>query len=400
MKKISPMRMVFIIGYYSIVANFAHPIEPTIYTSLGFHDYMFGVAFACMALTNFAFSPFWSKMCDKYGCAKMMGYSSFAYAGAQLLFTYCTSEIGIALARLLAGVFISTISVGQLIYIMQHSPREKAGQNLMYNATASAVMSPVGYLIGGFLGDVSIKLCMWAQVIGLLVLGLMYLLLLKDEVKEPAEGAASIWRDVNPLKSFGEIRPYMNRFLVVFFLLSAVTMFASTCYEQSFNYLIKAEFGFPASYNGMLKALVGVIALIANFTICNWLLHHTDAKCSTIYVLGVQTMISVGVALITDLVPFIIINVFFFGLNAVYLPLLQVTLTEASDEKSNSIFVGMFNAVRSIGMIAGSLIAGFLYAFSYQLPFVLTAALFAVSVALAVVNYRQSQKGKVSAAAN
>lgn len=388
MKKTSPMRMVLIVGYYSIVANFAHPIEPTIYTSLGFGDYMFGVAFAAMALTNFAFSPFWSKMCDRFGTAKMMGYSSFGYALAQLMFAYCHTEVGIALARLIAGIFISTISVGQLLYVMQHSSQEKVGQNLMYNATASAVMAPVGYLIGGLLGDVSIELTMWLQVIGLVIQGVLFLTLLKDEISPQAAKNWNGWKDVNPLKSFGEIRPYMNRFLLVFFGIAAVTMFASTCYEQSFNYLIKAQFGFPASYNGMLKALVGVIAFVANFTVCNWLLHHTDAKRSIIYVLAVQTAVSIGVAVISDLVPFLVINVVFFGLNAVYLPLLQMTLTKVSGE-ANSIFVGMFNAVRSIGMIAGSLIAGIVYTISYQLPFVLTAMLFGLATVLTVVNYRQ-----------
>lgn len=392
MKKISPMRMVLIVGYYSIVANLAHPIEPTIYTSLGFGDYMFGVAFAAMALTNFAFSPFWSRMCDRFGTAKMMGYSSFGYALAQLMFAYCQTEVGIALARLIAGIFISTISVGQLLYIMQHSASQKVGQNLMYNATASAVMSPVGYLIGGLLGDVSIELTMWLQVIGLVLQGVLFLTLLKDETAPGEAGGLSSWRDVNPLKSFGEIRPYMNRFLLVFFGIAAVTMFASTCYEQSFNYLIKAEYGFPASYNGLLKALVGVIAFVANLTVCSWLIHHTDAKRSIIYVLAVQTAVSIGVASISDLVPFLVINVVFFGLNAVYLPLLQMTLTKVSGEH-NSVFVGMFNAVRSIGMIAGSLIAGIVYTISYQLPFVLTAVLFGLATLLTIVNYRQYKAG-------
>lgn len=392
MKKISPMRMVLIVGYYSIVANLAHPIEPTIYTSLGFGDYMFGVAFAAMALTNFAFSPFWSRMCDRFGTAKMMGYSSFGYALAQLMFAYCQTEVGIALARLIAGIFISTISVGQLLYIMQHSASQKVGQNLMYNATASAVMSPVGYLIGGLLGDVSIELTMWLQVIGLVLQGVLFLTLLKDETAPGEAGSLSSWRDVNPLKSFGEIRPYMNRFLLVFFGIAAVTMFASTCYEQSFNYLIKAEYGFPASYNGLLKALVGVIAFVANLTVCSWLIHHTDAKRSIIYVLAVQTAVSIGVASISDLVPFLVINVVFFGLNAVYLPLLQMTLTQVSGEH-NSVFVGMFNAVRSIGMIAGSLIAGIVYTISYQLPFVLTAVLFGLATLLTIVNYRQYKAG-------
>lgn len=398
MKKVAPMRMVFMVGFYSIMANLAHPIEPTIYTSLGFHDYMFGVAFACMAVTNFALSPFWGKICERYGSAKIMGLSSFGYAFSQYLFAICKTELGIALARVLAGVFISTISVGQLLYIMRYSPKEKATQNLMYNATCAAVMSPVGYLIGGFLGDVSIFFTMMCQVGGLVVQGILFLTILDDDVEpnQTLPAGRELLKEINPFHSFGEIKPYLNTFLWVFFALIAVNAFATTCYEQSFNYLIKAEYGFPASYNGMLKAFVGIVAFTANFTICNWLLHHTDSKHSSVYVLLIQLLMSIGIVLITDLVPFIIINVVFFGFNAVCLPLLQATLNEkARQNNASGIFVGMFNAVRSVGMIGGSLVAGFLYAISYRLPFALTSVLFAVAVILAVVNFRQSKAVKV-----
>ena len=57
LKKVSVRRMIFLMGLYFVFANIVHPIEPTIYTDLGFHDYMFGVAMAAMSLTNFLFAP-------------------------------------------------------------------------------------------------------------------------------------------------------------------------------------------------------------------------------------------------------------------------------------------------------------------------------------------------------
>ena len=47
---------------FCLGANFAHPITPTVIQNLGLHDYMFGVAYAGMASTNFLFSPFWGKI--------------------------------------------------------------------------------------------------------------------------------------------------------------------------------------------------------------------------------------------------------------------------------------------------------------------------------------------------
>lgn len=383
--------MIFLVGLYSIFANLVHPIEPTIYADLGFHDYIFGVAMAAMALTNFFFAPFWGKVLDRFGCANITGFSFFGYAVAQYMFASATTELGIALARLFAGVFISTISVSQMLYIMRYSPKEQAAKNLMYNVTASAVLSPVGYLIGGVLGDYSIKGTLMAQVLGLAAIGTLFLLILGDEKTEmtPRFNVRGLICDVNPLKSFGEIRPFMNAMVTTFFVVAFLTNFSSICYEHSFNYLIKAEYGFRPSYNGYLKALVGIVALLSNITISAYLLRKTNVQKSIIGVLTVCVVMSVGIVLIKEITPFITINVIFFGFNSVYLPLLQASLTKLCDKGNNGIFVGMFNAVRSVGMVFGSLAAGFAYAISSRLPFVLTTALFAVSVICAVVNYRQ-----------
>lgn len=389
MKKVSVFRMIFLVGLYSIFANLAHPIEPTIYKNLGFHDYMFGVAMAAMSLTNFLFAPFWGKMLDRFGCAKITGFSFFGYAIAQYMFAVTTTEVGLTFARLLAGVFISTVSVSQMLYVMRYSPQEKTAKYLMYNATTCAVLSPVGYLIGGLLGDFSIKVTMMTQVAGLALIGVLFLLILDDEKSEQKLDTKGLFKEINPLKSFGEIRPYLSSMLTVFFIIAFATNFASICYEHSFNYLIKDEYGFSPSYNGFLKALVGIVALIANATVCSYLLRKTNVQKSTIGVLAVLAVMSVGIVVIKDIVPFIGINVVFFGFNSVYLPLLQATLAKISTKGDYGIFVGMFNAVRSVGSVGGSLIAGFAYAVSSRLPFVVTAVLFAGTVVCGVINYYQ-----------
>lgn len=398
MKKISVVRMIFLVGLYSIFANLAHPIEPTIYTNLGFHNYMFGVAMAAMSLTNFLFAPFWGKVMDRYGCANITGLSFFGYSFAQYLFAISKTELTMTLARLLAGVFLSTISVSQLLYVMRYSPPEKTNRYLMYTATTSAVISPVGYLIGGVLGDYSIHGTMMVQVVGLAVIGVLFFLILGDETPTKKASYKMTFWDVNPMRSFSEIGPYLNAMLIVFFGVALLTNFASICYEHSFNYLIKEEYGFPPSYNGMLKALVGIVALISNATICSYLMKKSNIQKSTIGVLAICAVMCFGIVVIKDVTLFILINVVFFGFNSVYLPLVQATLTQMANKEEYGIFVGVFNAIRSVGAVAGSLVAGFAYEVHSRLPFAVTAVLFVVSVVCAWVNYRQFQKSKVTAA--
>ena len=141
---------------------------------------------------------------------------------------------------------------------------------------------------------------------------------------------------------------------------------------------------------------MGIVAFISSATICTYLLKKTDARKSTIGVLAVLAVMSVAIVLIKDIVPFIAINVLFFGFNSVYLPLLQATLAQVSTKGDHGIFVGMFNAVRSVGSVGGTLVAGFAYAVSSRMPFVVTAVLFAASVACSVLNYYQFHRNRVA----
>ena len=47
-----------IVALESLAANLAHPITPTLIQNLNLPDYMFGLMFAGMSITNFLFSPF------------------------------------------------------------------------------------------------------------------------------------------------------------------------------------------------------------------------------------------------------------------------------------------------------------------------------------------------------
>ena len=121
MKKISVNILMFLVFLYSLGANFAHPVTPTFIQVLGLHDYMFGVAFACMSLTNFLFSPFWGKISEKYGGGLVFNACMLGYGVMQVFFGLSRSEIAVCIVRLVGGFFISGISVSQMIYIINHS---------------------------------------------------------------------------------------------------------------------------------------------------------------------------------------------------------------------------------------------------------------------------------------
>ena len=135
---------------FSLSANYAHPVTPTIIQDLGLHDYMFGLALATMMIANFLFSPFWGKINLYISSKRSLCICCIGYGVAQLGFACSTTELTVLLYRLLAGVFVGGIFVGLLTYVVNIAKPEDQGKYLTVSATIQAVAGAFGYLIGGY----------------------------------------------------------------------------------------------------------------------------------------------------------------------------------------------------------------------------------------------------------
>ncbi|MBQ2022304.1 MAG: hypothetical protein II213_01145, partial [Lachnospiraceae bacterium] len=78
----------------NIAANTAHPVTPTIFTTLGLGSYMFGVALASQLVTNFLFSPFWGWISSYISSRTVLLITCIGYGLGQALFGLATTEMG------------------------------------------------------------------------------------------------------------------------------------------------------------------------------------------------------------------------------------------------------------------------------------------------------------------
>lgn len=387
MKNKEIRKLIILIILYYLIANFLHPATPAFFQSLQLPNYMFGVAFACMMTPNFLFSPFWGVMCNRYGSGKIIGLCLIGYAIGQFFMMNGKSSIDIAFARFFSGIFTGGITVGQIVYNMNHSSIEEKGPNLALAATVMAIFSAFGYMIGGYLGDYSIRFDFLVQIGGLLGLGILHLVLLKETITNTTQlSFGSIVKEANPFRSLSYAKPLLTRGFVLFLLVAFFSNFGTTCFDQVFNYFIRDQFGFPPSYNGLLKGLVGIITLIMNSTICIYLMRNTNVYRSIIAVFFICGFTLLGVISLKDVIPFIIVAIVFFGFNAVYKPLQQSMITGFGKQEDTGTITGVYNAIMSLGAVFGALVAGLFYNYNPRLPFVLAMLTFFLSMIISYMN--------------
>lgn len=390
MKKNKLLIFFIINSLFNLAANYAHPITPTVIKNLALGDYMFGVAYGAMMGFNFLFSPFWGKLNKQINSKTTMLICSFGYAIGQILFWQATSQNSVIFARLFSGTFAGGAYVSFLTYVVNMSTPEKRGQNLTILATIASVSASFGYFIGGMLGEISISLTFIVQALQLITCGILYYIFCtRDVIVTTKQKLISLIKQANPFISFKQAKLFMDNKFFLIFSIVCLSLLGFTAFEQSFNYYIKDIFGLTSSYNGIIKAGIGFISLVANGTICLWLIKKTNVARSSIYVLLLSSISMFGVLLTNNISIFIMMNVIFFALNAIIVPVTQDLVAKRTSDDNSSIVMGFYNAIKSLGGIIGALMAGFFYTFNPRLPFIFGFVSFLLATILSYIYYRK-----------
>lgn len=372
--------ILFFIGtlLFNIVANLAHPVTPTIIKNLNLADYMFGAAYGTMMFGNFLFSPFWGNRNEYTNSRSTMAVCCTGYAIGQILFSISKTEIIILFARLFSGVFAGGIFVSFLTYLIRVSKEEERGRNLAVLAAGGSVAGAFGYFIGGMLGEISVSVVFDVQAVGLFLCGILFLLVCEKDRREENKRPdfKSLLHTANPFAAFGSARRFMNRRFFLLFSICTLSYLGFTAFEQCFNYYIKDVYELTSGYNGTIKAAIGIASLLANGTLCMYIIKKTKIEKSTVIILTACAVSIFAVILSKDMRLFIAASVLFFAINAVSIPVIQELVSCEAKEEDRGIVMGFYNGMKSFGGIIGALAAGAIYTFSPLLPIIFSGIIF------------------------
>lgn len=381
------MTVFFVITFlHYAAANFAHPITPTLIVELQLPSYTFGTAFATMALTGFLFSPFWAKMREFFSARSLLLTGSLGYGLGQLFFGLAKTEVSVIFARAFSGFFVGAIGVSILIYITEMSGEEKAGVNLAKYAIVQALGGAVGFLLGGTIGVYSIQLTFWMQAASLVLCGVLFFLLLENNTVagRPSIPLRSLAKEMNPIRSFLDCRGFMTKSFVLLFIVIALANIGITVFDQAFNYYLKAQLDLTSVYNGFFKAAIGLITLLVNSTVCLWIIRRGNIQRALSIILlccAVTISLLFGIASVP---LFLVVCFIYYSFHSLIVPLLQDSAAHEANYQNRNLVMGLYNAVRSLGMIGGALSAGFFYQTHAMLPFALAVLCFALAAGFMV----------------
>ena len=400
MKTRSVLKFFLIYFGFTIVSNFVHSITPAFLQMIQAPSYINGVAFSVMSLCSFFASPFWGKMGDRKPYPQLMAVGFFGYALGQFFFSIARGVPMLLFARVISGLLNGALAVNALSYLISVSDSENRGQYLAMFAMLQSVGTCIGYLIGGVIGDYSLMAVFYAQIGAASVLGIVTLLVLRDAPGRTLSTEKIDFAKINPVTSMTTSMRRVDAAMGVYLAIVFCFGFAMMSYDNYFGYFLRDQFGFPTSYNGYFKALIGIIAIIANSTINMWINKHTDVRKSITVILGLCSVSITAMLLASHSIPaFLGVALLYYTCNAITMPILQVMMMKDEDKSETGTISGLFNAFISLGRTFGPLIAAFAYGLNPLYPFVLAAAMYMIAALLSIRNRIQYKNRKPRTAA-
>ena len=400
MKNRSVLKFFLIYFGFTIVSNFVHSITPAVLQMIQAPSYINGVAFSVMSLCSFFASPFWGKMGDRKPYPQLMAVGFFGYALGQFFFSIARGVPMLLFARVISGLLNGALAVNALSYLISVSDSENRGQYLAMFAMLQSVGTCIGYLIGGVIGDYSLMAVFYAQIGAASVLGIVTLLVLRDAPGRTLSTEKIDFAKINPVTSMTTSMRRVDAAMGVYLAIVFCFGFAMMSYDNYFGYFLRDQFGFPTSYNGYFKALIGIIAIIANSTINMWINKHTDVRKSITVILGLCSVSITAMLLASHSIPaFLGVALLYYTCNAITMPILQVMMMKDEDKSETGTISGLFNAFISLGRTFGPLIAAFAYGLNPLYPFVLAAAMYMIAALLSIRNRIQYKNRKPRTAA-
>ena len=338
-----------------------------------------GLFVALWAGMQFICSPIIGSLSDRFGRRPVILLSVCGLALDYVLMAVAPNLWWLALGRILAGVTSSSFTSVFAYMADITRPEDRArGYGLIGAAFSGGFIA--GPLLGGILGEISLRAPFWAAA-GLSGLAFLYGLVVLPESLPQEKRMAFSWARANPFGALTLLRshPELSSLAIVNFLL----YFAHHLFSAVFVLYAGDRYGWGAWQVGSLLALVGLLDMGVQGLLVGPVVKRLGDRTTMVTGLAFG---AVGIACM-GLAPTGWLFVAAMLPNALWglaMPTIQSLMTQRVSESEQGQLQGANNSVGSIAGIVSPLFFGGIYALSVggnpTLPFIGSAFLIAAAV--------------------
>ncbi len=368
------------------------PVMPTIMNELGLSGSTVGYLVAAYAIAQMAGSPFAGKWVDSYGRKPMIMIGLFIFAFSEVLFGLGKSVEVLFVSRILGGFSAAFIMPAVTAFIADITSKSERAKALGYMSAAINTGFIIGPGIGGFLGDISIRLPFFAAAVFGAVAAIVSLFFLKEPPRQGAD--KKIQTEKLSLK--GGLRKILHPLYAAAFALILIFSFGLASFESLFSLFVDHKFGLTPKDIAIVVTAGGLLGALAQLLLFDRLTKRMGEIALTRYCLAVSVLLTLATTAANSYLEIMVIScILFIGFDLIR-PALTTYLSKiAGDEQG---FVGGMNSMfTSLGNIFGPIVGGALFDINLNYPFYFSAVILILGFMIAVF-WRPGVNGEIQSA--
>lgn len=332
------------------------------------------------SLMQFLCAPVVGALSDRYGRRPILLASMFGFAVNFLIQAYAPTIVWLLVGRLIAGVMGASFTTANA-YIADVSSAENRARNFGLAGVMFGLGFIVGPAMGGFLGEVNVRLPFLVSA-GLAMLNFLYGYFILPESLPLDKRSRFQLSKANPLGSIWQLNAYpLVAALVVPFLLASL---AHRGLENVWVLHNGYRYEWTGRMNGLTLGLVGLMAAIVQGGLVRPTIRQFGERTIAIFGTCISCLAFMGYAIANAgwIVPLIVV---FGSLGGLAGPAMQSIVAATVDDNDQGKVQGALTSLISLTNIVAPVIFTmglFGYFTSAQAPFIFPGAPFFVGSAL------------------
>jgi DHA1 family tetracycline resistance protein-like MFS transporter len=316
-----------------------------------------GTLSALYALMQFIFAPMLGSLSDRFGRRRVILVSLLG-SGLDYLLLAMAPNLGWFFAgRVIAGITGANIAAASA-YIADVSPPEKRAGNFGLIGAAFGIGFIAGPALGGWLGDINLRLPFFVAG-GLTLLNWLYGLLILPESLAPENRRAFSWARANPVGSLLSLQRHPIAFGLAgtYFLLNV----AHQVFPSTWVLYTSYRYDWSARQVGLSLAIVGLMAGIVQGGLTRFVVRALGERKTAVFGMSIFVMSYIGYGLARE--GWVIYAILFLSsIGGVMGPAVQSLISRSVGANEQGGLQGSLTSLTSVAGIIGPPIATGLFA--------------------------------------
>ena len=338
------------------------PVMPTYLEVFGVGGTVLGFLIATFAFAQFLFSPTAGDLSDRHGRKIFIVFGLLVYGIAQYIFGYATEVWMMFASRFLSGVGSAFIAAPVMAYVADITLPEERGKGMGLIGASMSLGFMVGPGFGGFLSNVNLHFPFLLSG-SLAVLTAVIAFFALPNIK-PKANPHAVRENIFKQMARSVETPYFVLLIVVFTFSFGISNFQGTL-----SLLLADKFNYTATDIAIILTIGGFIGVILQTFVIGKLFKRFGEMNVILVNLVVAAIMTVLTVVVSGFFMITLIATLFSIATTFIRPAVNTLISKMAGAQQGYAS-GMNNAFMSLGTMFGPALAGILYDWNMNIPYI------------------------------